>query len=118
MRRWTATFLAMAAALPRVAGAQGEGSTLEARLGALVGRPGGLTAEQVAKRARSTSFDVKARQEEVVAAAAGVDQALVAYFPRLALTARYTRLSPVPSPTLGNLVVSPTAVGPLAPGSP
>src|SRR5205823_1116348 len=91
---------------------------LEARLGALVGRPGGLTAEQVAERARKTSFDVKARREEVAAAAAGVDQALVAYFPRLALSARYTRLSPVPSPILGNLVISPVATGALAPGSP
>ena len=45
------------------------------------------------------------------AAAAQVDQALVAYFPRLTATGRYTRLSPLDPPSLGYLVSTPPGVG-------
>jgi outer membrane protein TolC len=107
----------MAATTPAPVFAE-EASTLEARLGALVGRPGGLTAEEVAKRAEATSFDVRARREEVVAAAAAVDQALVSYFPRLNLGVRFSRLSPIAAPVLGSVVVAPTSpAGPIGPGS-
>ena len=75
--------------------------TLDARLKALVGRPGGLTSDEVGRRAETSSFDVRARQKDVEAASAGVDQALVAYFPRLTLLGRYTRLSPLDSVPLG-----------------
>src|SRR5450432_1381911 len=88
--------------------------SLEARLSSVLGRPGGLTAAAVATRAEASSFDIKAKSEELEAAAAGVDQALVGDFPRLLLTGRYTRLSPVDQTSLGNLVV---ATGNPMPGS-
>jgi outer membrane protein TolC len=72
-----------------------------------------LTADEVAQRAQSTSFEVKARTDEQVAAQAAVDQALVGYLPRLSGSLRYTRLSEVPASSLGNIVLAPTA----APGS-
>jgi outer membrane protein TolC len=80
--------------------------TLQARLSGVLGRPGGLTADKVASKAESTSFEVIARKEELNAAAAGVDQALVGYFPKLTLTGRYTRLSPIDQPAVGNLVAT------------
>ena len=78
----------------------GSGEGLEARIAGLVGRPGGLTSEQVAQRAVQTSFDLEARREQVAAASAQVDAAMVNYFPRLALLGRFTRLSPIPTPSL------------------
>jgi outer membrane protein len=103
---------ASAAPQPR----EGE-DTLDSKLGRVLGAPAGLTSSTVASRAEATSFDVKARQADVEAAAAGVDQALVAYFPRLAGTARYTRLSSIDASSLGNLVVAP-APGAQSPTNP
>ena len=84
-------------------------ATLASRLHDLLGRPGGLTAADVAARSEATSFEVRAREEELLAAAAGVDQALVNYFPKLTLSARYTRLSPLESASFGNLVTAPNS---------
>lgn len=63
--------------------------------------PGGLTADQMGQRARTVNYDVAAKNEAVRAAAAKVDQAFVNFFPRLAGTARYTRLSSITPPVLG-----------------
>jgi outer membrane protein len=82
-------------------------TSLEATLDVLLGRPGGLTSDAVGKRAAATSFDVRSRMSEFEAASAEVDQALIAYFPRLDLTARYTRLSDIPAGSLGTLVAGP-----------
>jgi outer membrane protein TolC len=57
--------------------------------------PGGLTPDQVGARAVSTSYSMRARQEELRTAQARVDQAATGYFPRLTLAATYTRLSEV-----------------------
>jgi outer membrane protein TolC len=92
--------------------------TLRARFSELVGRPGGLNADDVAARAVATSFDLRQRKEELLAAAAAVDQALVAWFPRLGLSARYTRLSSITNSPVGNLVVAVTPTGGLAPTGP
>lgn len=95
---------AAAAAVMLVGGVAGasEGSNASgAKLASLV-EPGGLTSAEVARRAASTSFDARAKEEGVRAAAARVDQALVSYFPRLGLTARYTRLSPLDPPSLAS----------------
>ena len=70
-------------------------------IASLSARPGGLTANDAAARAGATSIEVRVRGEDVIQAAAGVDQALAALFPRLQLLARYTRLSPVTLPSLG-----------------
>src|SRR4051794_7511164 len=59
---------------------------------------GGLTADEVAVRAQETSFDAAARREAIAAAEARVNQAQVAYYPRLTLTGRYGRLSHVSQP--------------------
>jgi len=58
--------------------------------------PGGLTSETAATRARDTSYDAAGKAEALKAAGAKLQQALTAYYPKLTLTARYTRLSPLP----------------------
>jgi outer membrane protein TolC len=95
-----------AGAAPPAAGDTDEAATLVSKLGNVLGRPGGLTSDTVATRAAATSFDVKSKRDDIEAAAAQVDQALVGYFPRLNLTGRYTRLSPIAVPGLGNLVLA------------
>jgi outer membrane protein TolC len=94
--------VASAAPQPR----EGE-DTLDSKLGRVLGAQGGLTASTVATRAEATSFDIKAKQADVEAAQAGVDQALVAYFPRLSGTARYTRLSSIDPIQLGPVALYP-----------
>jgi outer membrane protein len=86
-------------------------SSLDAYLGAIVAQQGGLTSVEVAKRARATSFDARARHAEVEAAAAAVDQAFLAFLPKLTVALRYTRLSPLDDQVLGQVVVAPTADG-------
>ena len=68
-----------------------------------------LTADDVARRAQATSYEVRARADERAAAEAAVDQAMAAYLPRLSGVARYTRLSEIPTTSLGMLVVAPGA---------
>jgi len=64
-----------------------------------------LTADEVARRAASSSFEVEAQERQREAARAGVDQA--GYYPRLTATAGHTHLSDLDSPALGNVVVAP-----------
>ncbi|APR80256.1 outer membrane efflux protein [Minicystis rosea] len=104
--------LAVAAAAPARAqssSAPDRRGALEARLAAAVAPSGGLTADEVAARSAATSFDVQARRAEVEASAAAVDQAIIGFFPRVTLTARYMRLSPIADASLGTLV-SPAGV--------
>src|SRR5512145_808446 len=54
---------------------------LSTRFHNLLDRPGGLTSRQVASRAVITSFQVRAREQEAVAAAAEVDKVLLRYIP-------------------------------------
>lgn len=68
---------------------------------ALAAQPGGLTPDDVARRAMQTRRSIRAKQADLRAAQARVDQALVNYFPRVTATATYTRLSEVPSAGLG-----------------
>lgn len=85
----------------------------------LTGKAGGLTADQVAKRATATSFSTEQKRQEAIAAAAGLDRALYDFIPRLSGSASYYRLSKVESSSLGNLVVAPgAAAGPLPAGEP
>ncbi len=76
---------------------------------ALTGKAGGLTSEQVAKRATATSPDAEQKLYEVEAARTQLDQALYDFFPRLTLTGNYTRLSKVGGPELNNVVIAPNA---------
>ena len=89
---------------------RGEGTFVE---------PGGLNAEVVARRAAATSATVRAREHDVEAERAGEDEAAVGWWPRLNLTARYTRFSPYEQPSLGPFVVAPgVGEGPVPVGTP
>ncbi len=85
-------------------------NTAAAREARILPRPGGWTAETAATRAHGSSYDVAAKREAMRTAAAKADQALIQFLPRLAGTARYTRLSPVSAPPSGFTIVS--AIGP------
>jgi outer membrane protein TolC len=63
--------------------------------------PGGLTNTQVGERAAATSYSAKAQVEVLHGAAARVDEAWVAFLPRLTGTASYTRLSNFTPPSFG-----------------
>jgi outer membrane protein TolC len=95
---------------------------LAKRLRSIVARPGGLTSDDVGRRAVKNSKQVRAKHAEIAAASAEVDRAFAGWFPKLTLTARYTHLSPVDSgsfgPGGGNLVATPSPAGPLPPGAP
>jgi outer membrane protein TolC len=73
--------------------------TLEARLAPAVAN--GLTAEDVAAKSAATSYDAKGKQEALNAADARVTQAEIGYYPRLGITASYTRLSPISPVVIG-----------------
>jgi outer membrane protein TolC len=91
----------------------------DAELRARQAEPGGLRAEDVAARAAATSSTVRAKQREVDAEAATQREAYWGWYPRLNLTARYTRYSPYEQPGLGPLVAAPGAGdGPVPPGTP
>jgi outer membrane protein TolC len=77
-----------------------EPAALEARIAALVGKAGGLTAEEVARRTVASSHDLTARAAEIEGAMSQVEQAFTNYFPRLTLLGRFTRLSPITLPNL------------------
>jgi len=66
-----------------------------------------LTADEVARRASESSFEVAAQQADVRGAEAALDAALYAFTPRLTATARYTRLSDPGSPELAPGVTIP-----------
>jgi len=77
----------------------------------LAKQPGGLTLDEVARLALKTKPSLRAKQAELAAASARVDQALVNYFPRVSVAFTYTRLSPVENPfaklaTLGGSTVT------------
>ena len=54
---------------------------------ALAPKSGGLTAEDVAKVVSRTKHSVRSKQEDLKAAAARMDQAMVAYFPKVSVGA-------------------------------
>ena len=68
-----------------------------ARLRALM-VPGGLTSDEVARLAAASSPEIRGRQAGAEAARAREDQATAEFWPRLALTSRYTRLSRIDPP--------------------
>jgi len=111
------TLLLAALCLAAPAAAQAPGADAPARdpVGeALRPVPGGLTPDAAAAAATRTSATVRGKRAELEQAAAKVDQALVSYFPRLTVTATYTRLSPNSTPTSRGVFVS--ADGPLLTG--
>ena len=80
--------------------------------------PGGLTADEVARRAVETSPDLESKLREVDAAAAQVDAALVGFFPRLKTQAAYNHLSYVePAKTAPGVQAPGAPEGPIASGT-
>ena len=65
-------------------------------LASLKAAGGGLTSDEVARRAAETSVDARVKERGVEAADARRQEAEAGYWPRLSGTARYTRLSAVP----------------------
>ncbi|MFW6050225.1 MAG: TolC family protein [Myxococcota bacterium] len=63
--------------------------------------PGGLTAEEAARRAVATAPSIEQARAAVVAAEAGAGRAWLGVLPRAELLASYNRLSPIDQPTLG-----------------
>jgi outer membrane protein TolC len=83
-----------------------------AKLGEQITPGRGLTADEAARRARTTSPEIRAGQADVAASEAVVDEAKASWYPRLQGIARYTRLSDIGASNLGNLVATPPTVGP------
>jgi len=106
--------VAVAITTTRVAGAE----SIEASLGASIDTGRGLKADEVAVRATTTSFEVRGRKEALAGASAARDQAELDFLPRLTTSARYTRLSAIDQPTVGNITTAPTVgPGPVPPGT-
>lgn len=82
-------------------------SAFERKLTAMTGKTGGLTSKQVAARTLADSPDVAAKQADVARAAGDVDRAIAAYFPKLSLQGKYTRLNSIDDGVLGPFVVAP-----------
>jgi outer membrane protein TolC len=77
---------------------------------------GGLTADKAAQTAIITSKTAKVDEEGLKAAAALVDAAVANYVPRLGVMMRATRLSDLPSTSLGTiLATSPSAAATVGP---
>jgi outer membrane protein TolC len=86
---------------------------------ALLGQPGGLTAAKVAERAVRTSPTLQSRRRDLEAAVAQLEVARTGYWPRVDLSARYTRLSPLDVSSFANLVTAPNSpAGTLGPNDP
>jgi outer membrane protein len=90
-----------------LAAAPSSAEAFEARLNRELGVAGGLTSTELAKRALETSYDLSARRQELLAAAAEADRALLGYLPELTVAASYTRVSDLGTENLGNVVVAP-----------
>ncbi|MEZ4409394.1 MAG: TolC family protein [Polyangiales bacterium] len=73
--------------------------------------PGGLTAERVAARALATSLAVRTARLNTSAAESARSEAGLQMIPQIALSARYTRLSPITLPTLGVSRPTPLLLG-------
>ncbi|HYJ11338.1 MAG TPA: TolC family protein, partial [Polyangiaceae bacterium] len=91
---------------------------LQAKLETMM-RGNGLTADEVARKAVKSSSQISAKRRALESADASVEQAKASFYPALTLSARYTRLSDIPSPSLGDgaLVVA-AAPGPVMLGDP
>lgn len=82
---------------------------------------GGLTAEQAARQAATTSVDAEIEQQNINAAGARIDRTMWQNVPRVTLSARYARLSRVKntlSTGSGSLVGTNAPPGLIPPGTP
>jgi outer membrane protein TolC len=106
MRTIRALFLCAIASFATPARAdapRGARERFDARIVALVGHSGGLTADRVAERARATSLELESQRQNVRIADAAVHQAFIAFFPRLSGVASFARESSLPAAVLGTV---------------
>jgi len=73
----------------------------------LRGEGQGLTADEVARAALASAPGLAQGRAQLAQARSGAAQAYLAFFPRLDLTARYTRLSPITQGTLAGGSIGP-----------
>lgn len=90
-----------------VAHAETEPMNFNERVARELAVPGGLTAEELAKRAVTTSYTISARRQDVVAARENRAKAKSGYLPKLTVQARYTRLSDIGTNSMGSIVAAP-----------
>jgi outer membrane protein TolC len=93
-----------AAEAPATAAAPGD---VAPRFAAILGQPGGLTAVDAARRASATSVQAAIEREDVQIASDDKQRVIWNAAPRLTLTGRTVRLSPVTSNFNGTLVEQP-----------
>jgi outer membrane protein TolC len=74
--------------------------SLEAKLASMQ-TGNGLTADEAARRALINNVDVTGKEKSIAAADAQRDQTKAQFYPKLDLSARYTRFSDIKAPTLG-----------------
>jgi len=74
---------------------------------------GGLTSEEVGRRAASTSYTVVQGEETLKAAAARVDQAWQGFLPKLRVSALMDLVDLTNPPALGTVVISKAGTGPV-----
>jgi outer membrane protein len=75
--------------------------------------PGGLTSDQVGRRAAATSFTVKQNEESLLAAAARVDESWQAFLPKLRTSGALYWVDITNPPSLGTVVVDTAGAGPV-----
>lgn len=109
---------ALVLALASPALGQSEASThFEQQLSAIFAQKG-LTSVDASQRAVASSYDLRGRHEQVLAARTAVRQAFLGFLPRLTLMGRYSRKSPVTPSITGRIVVARNAAdGPLPTGT-
>ena len=81
--------------LQAITEAEGGDLTRDVLAEVLAPQPNGLTQEQVANKAITSSPSVAMSKAQILEASARVDQAFAAYFPRVTLGASYTRVNRV-----------------------
>src|SRR5262249_10958815 len=77
--------------------------------------PGGLTADETARRALAASTTVKEKRAQLAAANEKINETTFQFFPRLTLTASYTRTSPI-NASFGSLLAAAGAAKTLSVG--
>lgn len=90
-----------------------EAGGFKSRIEHELGISGGLTSDDVARRAVATSYSLEAARAKVAVAAADVDRAFASYIPKLTLLARYTRLSEIDNGSAISIVAAPGVTGPI-----
>ena len=76
-------------------------------------QPGGLTADETARRAVAASSDIKRKQADLAQANAKISQTIYQFWPQFVVRASYTRLSPAAAALNGGAIVGARNPGPV-----